>query len=116
METVYRGVDLNGCVRIRDMPTSPLELAGVVLAAGLGTRLRPLTDLRPKALCRGCRQALADHAWSGSPRTVGLLSVNAHHHEDQVRAHLAGRDIHISPEELPRGSGGALALLRPWDR
>ncbi|HLF41375.1 MAG TPA: sugar phosphate nucleotidyltransferase, partial [Acidimicrobiia bacterium] len=36
--------------------------AGVVLAAGLGTRLRPLTDLRPKALCPVGNVALVDLA------------------------------------------------------
>lgn len=101
------------------------DLAGVVLAAGLGTRLRPLTDLRPKALCPVGGVPLVDLALdrlsaclaaTGSQRLLGSnhLAVNAHHHADHVVRHLAGR-AHVSVEEpVPLGTAGALARLRPW--
>lgn len=93
-------------------------LAGVVLAAGLGTRLRPLTDLRPKALCPvGDRplldwalDRLAPHSGSGPEH----LAVNAHHLADQVVAHL-GLRAHVSVEQPePLGTAGALGRLRDW--
>lgn len=92
--------------------------AGVVLAAGAGTRLRPLTLHRPKALCPvGGRllvdlavDRLAPHTGSG-PRHV---AVNAHHLADQVVAHCAGR-VHLSVEEPEAlGTAGALGALRDW--
>lgn len=89
-------------------------LAGVVLAAGLGTRLRPLTDLRPKALCPVADKPLLDHALDRIRPHCSSLAVNAHHHADQVRAHLAGTGVHISYEAQPLGSGGAVAKLAPW--
>jgi len=106
--------------------TARSDLAGVVLAAGLGTRLRPLTDLRPKALCpvngvplvdlalrRVSAQVLGEPAPSGAALTANV-AVNAHHHADQVVAHLAGR-AHVSVERpVALGTAGALARLRPW--
>jgi CTP:molybdopterin cytidylyltransferase MocA len=106
--------------------TARSDLAGVVLAAGLGTRLRPLTDLRPKALCpvngvplvdlalqRVSAEVLGEPAPSGADQTA-TLAVNAHHHADQVVAHLAGR-AHVSVERpVALGTAGALARLRPW--
>ncbi|GAB2696013.1 NTP transferase domain-containing protein [Thalassiella azotivora] len=94
------------------------DLAGVVLAAGLGTRLRPLTMLRPKCLCPVAGVPLLGHAldrlvpWCGSG--PGHLAVNAHHHADQVTAWL-GRRAHVSLEaDEPLGTAGALGALRPW--
>lgn len=89
-------------------------LTGVVLAAGLGTRLRPLTELRPKALCPVADKPLLDHALDRIRPYVGALAVNAHHHADQVRAHLEGSGVHISYEEKPLGSGGAISTLASW--
>jgi hypothetical protein len=103
------------------------DLAGVVLAAGLGTRLRPLTDLRPKALCPVggvplvdlALDRLAAHVVVGSGPTSGIdprhhLAVNAHHHAEQVLAHLGDR-AHASVEQpVPLGTAGALGRLRPW--
>ena len=62
-----------------------LSPAGVVLAAGAGTRLRPLTDLRPKALCPVGGRPLVDLALDRLAAEVGglgpqWLAVNAHHH------------------------------------
>jgi N-acetyl-alpha-D-muramate 1-phosphate uridylyltransferase len=119
-------------------------LAGVVLAAGLGTRLRPLTDLRPKALCPVGGVPLVDlaldrlHAALVAPQeplcsrradvgpaqrgSTGAntlygsnhVAVNAHHHADQVAEHVAGR-AHVSVEQPePLGTAGALARLRSW--
>ena len=93
----------------------------MVLAAGLGTRMRPLTDDRPKALVEVGGRALIDHmldrlAAAGVARAV----VNVHAFADRLEAHLACRQgapgIVISDErtELLETGGGlkaAAALL-----
>ena len=92
--------------------------AGVVLAAGAGTRLRPLTDLRPKALCPVGGVPLLDLALGRLAATAGTgearVAVNAHHHADQVTAHVDGaaRLSVEQPEAL--GTAGALGALRDW--
>ncbi|MDP9441451.1 MAG: sugar phosphate nucleotidyltransferase [Actinomycetota bacterium] len=90
-------------------------VAGVVLAAGLGTRLRPLTDLRPKALCPVGNVALVDLANGHVRRVTTDVAVNVHAHREQMLAHLAGAGVHLSVEEPePLGTAGALGRLRDW--
>lgn len=90
-------------------------VAGVVLAAGRGTRLRPLTDLRPKALCPVGNVALVDLAMAHVRRLTDDVAVNVHAHRDLMVAHLAGRGVHLSVEEPePLGTAGALGRLRDW--
>ena len=85
----------------------------MVLAAGLGTRMRPLTDDRPKALVEVAGQALIDHVLrrlgeSGVDRAV----VNVHWFAERLESHLAARaegpEILISDEraELLETGGG----------
>jgi CTP:molybdopterin cytidylyltransferase MocA len=92
--------------------------AGVVLAAGAGTRLRPLSDLRPKALCPVGTVPLLDLALGVARPHCGdgpdHLAVNAHHFADRISDHVRGR-AHVSieqPEAL--GTAGALGALRDW--
>ncbi len=89
--------------------------AGVVLAAGGGTRLRPLTDLRPKALCPVDNRPLVDWALERL-RSSGVrdIAVNVHHHQDQMVDHLRGRGVHLSIEGEALGTAGALGRLRDW--
>jgi N-acetyl-alpha-D-muramate 1-phosphate uridylyltransferase len=96
-----------------------VSVAGVVLAAGAGTRLRPLTLLRPKALCPVGGVPLLDHALDRLAPLTGTgadrVAVNAHHGADQVVAHLADRSVTVSVEAgQARGTAGALGLLRHW--
>lgn len=90
----------------------------MVLAAGLGTRMRPLTDDRPKALVTVGGKALIDHALdrlaaAGVTRAV----VNVHHFADMMEAHLAARSgppaIEVSDErDRLLETGGALVKAR----
>ena len=88
-------------------------LAGVVLAAGIGTRLRPLTLLRPKALCPVGNVALVDLALDRVRRSVDDVAVNVHHGRGSMDAHLAP-SVHRSFEDRPLGTAGALGHLRGW--
>ncbi|WP_269515577.1 N-acetylmuramate alpha-1-phosphate uridylyltransferase MurU [Brevundimonas subvibrioides] len=91
----------------------------MVLAAGLGTRMRPLTDDRPKALVEVGGRALIDHVLdrlveAGVERAV----VNVHWFADRLEAHLAARgrgpEIAISDErETLLETGGGLKKARP---
>ncbi len=89
-------------------------LAGVVLAAGRGSRLRPLTRLRPKALCPVGNVPLVDLALERVRPAVEEVAVNLHHGRRALDLHLAD-DVHRSIEEAEAlGTAGALGLLRPW--
>ncbi|HEX2028571.1 MAG TPA: NTP transferase domain-containing protein, partial [Nitriliruptorales bacterium] len=91
------------------------DLAGVVLAAGAGTRLRPLTLLRPKALCPVGNVTLLDRALDRLWPVVDSVAVNVSHGRDQLERHLAGRDVHVSIEHpSPLETAGALGKLRSW--
>ena len=86
----------------------------MVFAAGLGTRLRPLTDSMPKALVPVCGQPLLWHVLH-KLREAGYdeLIVNVHHFAEQIKDYLAGQDfgvrIHISDEsDLLRETGGGI--------
>ncbi|HRO33179.1 MAG TPA: nucleotidyltransferase family protein [Brevundimonas sp.] len=91
----------------------------MVLAAGLGTRMRPLTDDRPKALVDVGGRALIDHvldrlAEAGVQRAV----VNVHWFADRLEAHLKARgrgpEIVISDERAELlETGGGLKKARP---
>lgn len=92
------------------------SLAALVLAAGSGTRLRPLTLFRPKALCPVLNVPLVDLAVGRVAPIVGTgaVAVNVHAGRRQLEAHLGG-SVHISVEERePLGTAGAVAHLRPW--
>ena len=89
----------------------------MVLAAGRGTRLVPLTFERPKALCPVGRTPLVDLALDGLAAaglaTPSAVAVNTHHLAEALEAHLEGR-VELSREPALLGTGGALGRLRPW--
>lgn len=91
----------------------PGPKTAMVLAAGLGTRMRPLTDDRPKALVEVGGRALIDHVLDRlADAGVEKAVVNVHWFADRLEAHLAARgrgpEIVISDEraELLETGGG----------
>jgi len=89
------------------------QLVGVVLAAGAGTRLRPLTDIRPKALCPVDGVALIDLALERLVRVTPEVVVNAHHGAGEIASYVDGR-ARLSLEEQALGTAGALGNLKEW--
>jgi mannose-1-phosphate guanylyltransferase/MurNAc alpha-1-phosphate uridylyltransferase len=90
------------------------SVAGVVLAAGAGSRLAPLSRFRPKPLCPVGDTTLLDHNLGRVGALVDAVALNAHHHADQVVAHVGDR-AHVSLEPVEAlGTAGGVAHLRGW--
>ena len=97
--------------------SAPVPKTAMVFAAGLGKRMRPLSDATPKPLIKVAGRTLIDHcldrlAANGVERAI----VNVHWRADQIEAHLAHRKrpkIVISDERaklLDQGGGIKRAL------
>jgi MurNAc alpha-1-phosphate uridylyltransferase len=98
------------------MTAKPPITRAMVMAAGLGTRMRPLTNDRPKPMVEVLGRTLVDHAIDrlilGG---VKMVIVNVHHKAEMLKAHLAKRkdvEIRISDEtESILDTGGAIAKV-----
>ncbi|WP_235962670.1 nucleotidyltransferase family protein [Jannaschia marina] len=87
-------------------------IACMVFAAGRGTRMRPLTDDRPKAMVEVAGRPLIDHALE-QVAGPGPTVVNTHHFAEQLERHLAGTDVTVlreTPTLLETGGGLRNAL------
>jgi N-acetyl-alpha-D-muramate 1-phosphate uridylyltransferase len=120
--TKYRGIvsESRIAAEIPTMPVSPQK--AMILAAGLGVRMRPLTDRLPKPLIQVAGRALLDHVLDKlADAGVDEAVVNVHYLPDQIIDHVAARKrprVVISDERNEvLGTGGgvvkALPLLGP---
>lgn len=87
----------------------------MVLAAGLGKRMRPLTDDKPKPLVELAGRSLLDRALDNLVASgVTRFVVNSHYRGEMIEAHLKGRDnITLSPEDLLLETGGGVKTALP---
>jgi N-acetyl-alpha-D-muramate 1-phosphate uridylyltransferase len=96
---------------------SAMPTRAMVLAAGLGKRMRPITDSIPKPMVEVAGQALVDHVLDRFA-AVGVrdIVVNLHHLGAKLEQHLAHRrDMHItfSPENELLETGGGVTKALP---
>lgn len=103
------------------LPEEPRALQALVMAGGLGTRLRPLTESMPKPMLpvggRPLMELIIDQL-----RGIGVHKVNVatHYQADKIVEHFGdgsafGVTIEYVREENPLGTGGALGLMAPPD-
>lgn len=89
-------------------------MEAMIFAAGLGTRLRPLTNDKPKALVEVCGKTLLQHSIELLIRNgVTRVVINVHHFAEMMKTYIAGLkydiDILISDEsDLLLDTGGGL--------
>ena len=94
-------------------------MKAMIFAAGLGTRLKPLTDTMPKALVPICGQPLLFHVIDKLVKAgYDHIVVNVHHFPDQIidylKAHDFGVRIDVSDErDFLRETGGGIRYAHP---
>jgi MurNAc alpha-1-phosphate uridylyltransferase len=107
---------------IRPEPAAAVPASAMVLAAGLGKRMRPLTATRPKPLVEVAGRSLLDHTLDRL-RAAGVRHavVNVHYLPDALEAHVRNRvkgiEVSISDErDMLLETGGGLARALPLIR
>lgn len=103
---------------IRPVPQARVPETAMVMAAGLGKRMRPLTALRPKPLIEVAGKPLIDHVFDRL-RSAGVKRavVNVHYLADALEAHVSHRvkdiDVIVSDERKQLlETGGGLVKAR----
>jgi len=106
-------------LRLKAEISAEVPKTAMVLAAGLGKRMRPLTATKPKPLIEVAGRPLLDHIIERL-KTSGVkkVVVNVHYLADAIEAHLAakteGVDVTISDERgLLLETGGGLVRAAP---
>lgn len=126
-EALSRRLASRGDVRVHlihrergiDRIIEPLGPTAMIFAAGLGTRLKPLTDSRPKALVEVGGKPLVAHVMEKlQGQGVGECVVNVHHFAPMLRSYLQGQDfglkVSISDEsERLLDTGGGVLKAEP---
>jgi len=90
----------------------------VILAAGKGTRLRPLTEHTPKPLVRVAGKPLLDHIVAALPSSVDEIILVTGYLEEQIKTHCGehfmGRKVTYIHQAVPEGTAKALWLCKDF--
>lgn len=93
-------------------------MQAVIMAAGEGKRLRPLTLEKPKPLIEVAGKPLIEHVLDALPSEVDDIIVVIGYKGDMIRAHLGdtykGRKLRYVHQWMPAGTAHALSLARPF--
>lgn len=98
-----------------------MTVKALLLAGGLGTRLRPISETVPKCLVPVAGRPMLDY-WYDALERAGITRVllNTHHHAEQVRDHIrrtnATRPLTVTEAHEPEllGSAGTVHVNRDW--
>jgi MurNAc alpha-1-phosphate uridylyltransferase len=101
-------------LRLRAEVPADVPRTAMILAAGLGKRMRPLTATKPKPLIEVGGKALLDHVLE-KLRVAGVkkVVVNVHYLADALEAHLASRAHGFDERDLLMETGGGLVQAAP---
>ena len=94
------------------------SVKAILLTAGYGTRLQPLTDFLPKALVPLVGKPLVRHSISRLLQAgISSIGLNTHHHAARMNAFASTQDdcsLHISHEPVILGSAGGIGGFRDF--
>ena len=96
-----------------DHPQSHANLSAMLLAAGYGTRLAPLTDLVPKPLCPVGNNPMIDLALRHASGQTDRTAVNVHGFRDQFERWCPS-GVELSVEKELLGTAGGVANVASW--
>lgn len=86
----------------------------VILAGGLGTRLKPLTNSEPKPMIRVAGKPIIEHIIDGlSLHGIDEIIINTHYLADQINEKLESRALYYHVNKL-LGHKGTIFALRKW--
>jgi len=88
-------------------------MKAVILAAGKGERLRPLTDYKPKAMLPICNKPLLDyHIEALESNGIDDIAIVVNYLEEEIRKHLKEKDLKFYRDEKISGTASALLAAR----
>jgi dTDP-glucose pyrophosphorylase len=99
------------------LPRRPPRMQAVVMAGGLGTRLRPLTADMPKPMLPVAGRPVMEHILKRLEKSgIRKVNVMTHYKAEKIVAHFGdghefGVELNYIREEKPLGTGGALSLM-----
>jgi dTDP-glucose pyrophosphorylase/putative flippase GtrA len=98
--------------------SGPKKLKAVILAAGRGTRMSPLTDEIPKPLVKICGKTFLEHIFNSLTDVVDEYIVVIGYQGEKIKQHLkekfSERQIHFITQTTLNGTGPALLLAREY--
>jgi UDP-N-acetylglucosamine diphosphorylase/glucosamine-1-phosphate N-acetyltransferase len=90
-------------------------MKAVILAAGKGERLRPLTDYKPKVMLPICNRALLDyHIEALESNGIDDIAIVVNYLEEEIREHLKEKNLKFYRDEIVSGTASALLAAKDF--